>query len=51
MVVKAVAEALVGALIVVGATAAWHFWEVDGVLAVAVAFVGLVMMCHAFDTK
>jgi divalent metal cation (Fe/Co/Zn/Cd) transporter len=46
---KRAAEACCGILIAVGATSAWHYWQIDGLIACVVGVCGLVLIAHAFD--
>ena len=48
---KKIAEGVCGLLIAAGGAAAWHFWGVDGFLAMILAFIGLGMVGDAFGYK
>jgi hypothetical protein len=46
--IKKIAEAVAGLAVAVGAGVAWQCWQIDGTLAVLIAFSGLGMIGHAF---
>ena len=46
---KKTAETCCGILIAAAATSAWHYWQIDGLIAYVVAAGGLWMVADAFD--
>jgi hypothetical protein len=41
-------ETICGLVVVGGAGAMWHFWHVDGFIAVVMGLVGLGLVAHSF---
>lgn len=50
-IVLAVLSVLVGLLIMAGALAAWHYWQMDGVIAFIVAAGGATLVSHGVGSK